>query len=1525
MASCVHRFENMTHTHPVDLIVPVFNGLAHVRRCLESVLAHSQQTPHELIVVDDASTDAETQHYLDHLAQGGRITLIRNAENIGFVGSVNRGMTIHPERDVVLLNSDTEAANDWLDRLRHAVYASDATGTATPFSNNATICSYPEMLADNRMPPGLSLAELDAVFATANAGNVIDIPTAVGFCMYIRRQCLDQVGLFDADLFGRGYGEENDFCLRAEALGWKHVLCADVFVYHHGSATFAGERAARVNAAIALLNAKYPDYTEKIQSFIARDPAAPARRSIDIALARRGRTGNANTRGGWARLHVLHDYGGGIEHWLNDFCQADEAGRNLALKPFSVGDAPCEGVMLFDIAQGWAPIRIWHFQSPFHATAISHDEYRIALETILQEYSIGAILVSSLIGHSLDVLDTDTPTALIAHDYYPLCPAINLHFGTVCAHCDEPRLTECTERNADFNAPDLMTPVSERSACRTRYQALIQHRNIPIVTPTHATRRHLLNLAPDLDTARFVTLPHGAGQWLEALPESTFDHGPRRLRLVMLGMMSVSKGSRLLDAMLVELASFADVYLVGTRELGDIYQHKDGIHIIESYRPEDLHRLVADIAPDVGLLLSIWPETFSYTLSELMMLGIPPVATNLGAFAERIRHGHTGYLCEPTPDALLTCLRDIDAHRQALVRIRQNLRSLPRHASRAMVDDYRALLPTELRPNPPTALPGIDPVAAEVQAKILNSKHIKSLELSLDINRHARWQVEVDHRRIAGTARIEIEAARHEAEVLHNQLHTMHIQLQEHQAELARAASSINALNQSLAERETSIQELTQSNQALDQRNIEFVQRINDLQRNVNALTKHAQGLRIQLDNREAEVREIVTSTSWRITHPMRWLGNNLRRVRRVAQFAWPVLREPRIWRVTFSKLYVAWRIGGLPALKQKLSRPPEDAQFQGEWLEYRRALAEDVTPRLAERLQGMTERPLISILLPTYNTPEGLLREAIESVRQQIYPDWELCIADDASPKAHVQNVLKEYAGKDSRIRLHLARTNKGVSYASNRALEMAQGVFCVLLDHDDALEPQALLRLAETIAADRPDFVYSDEALVSLDGQTLKFLAFRPAFSREYLRAHPFIVHMAAARTELMRAIGGFDESLRISQDYDLFLRLTERAERIVHIPEILYLWRIHDTSSGHDKMLQVMATSRDVLTRHLQRMGEAGWVEDGPSFNFFSSRYPLKPGLRVAIVIPTKNHGDLVRQCIDSIRATVREVEYDIVIIDHESTDAPTLDYFASLQAPIRVLRYAGPFNFSAINNWAIAQLPEATYSHYLLCNNDIEAIHEGWLERMLELGQKDDVGIVGAKLFYPDRKTIQHAGVCVGGFGAAEHYAKQMVVGDPRVDLGYFGRLSVNQEQSAVTAACLLIRRDTFEELAGFDEAIAVGFGDVDLCLRALQHGWRILYCPYAALVHHESYTRGTSFVDPHPEDSAYFMDKWRDFLNAGDPYFNPNLDTWNMAWAYKRPLTPRLDVSRRLWSGQPGKHRQHLKLVVPQGGRSVELG
>lgn len=1151
------------------------------------------------------------------------------------------------------------------------------------------------------------------------------------------------------------------------------------------------------------------------------------------------------------QLHVIHDLGGGIARWCGDYCEADDRRINLILKPYSQSQAMGEGLVLFGGMGDAEPLGLWRFESPIAATVDRHAEYRRVLERILVDYGVDAILVSSLIGHSLDVLDTGLPTLLVQHDFYPYCPAIHIYFDGVCQHCDAERLTRCAEHNPWFNPAHALFPAVERLRVRTRFVELIDLRNLTLVTPGESARAHFSRLLPQIDSAQFVTIPHGHAIGLPRIAYPARDVGDK-LCLVVLGMLSVSKGVHLLREALEPVLEFAELHLVGAREMGALFEGRRGVHIVNDYSLDDLPGILSEIRPDAALLLSIVPETFSYTLSELFMLGIPPVATSLGSFAERISPGVTGCLFEPHVEDLLSCLRDLNADRIKLKRIRTHLLQAEMRTAREMVADYHRLLPLCGRRN--SAWLRQERVAGQVDGDRI------ALALALS----AQWK---EARRLRAIG--EIKSARLDA----------------CERSAGELQSRVAGLENARGRLEMSLHEAQQA-----------------------------------LASRDADIAAMHVSTSWKVTRPLRWTGRRIRQARILARCLQPVLRQPVRFPAWARSLAGAWQAEGIGGVKRTLLQWPADSPLpdeagaghpaeqvaiahadwrQSAFARYRASFTEDIRRAVQARIQAMSAPPLISVLVPTYNTPEFMLREMLDSVSGQLYSNWQLCIADDGSSLPHVRAILEEHAHRDARIQLDFTDENGGVSCATNRALAMARGDFVVLLDHDDLLEEQALFRVAEAVLADDPDMLYSDEVLVEADGRTVQHFIFRPVFSPEYLRSHPYIVHLIGFRPGLLRELGGLDEALRISQDYDLILRASERAQKIVHIPEMLYRWRIHGASAGHAMIDRVTETSSTILKRHLQRCGEAGNVTAGRSFNFFDVRYPLAPGLKVAIVIPTRNHPELVRACIESIERTAGGVAHDIVLVDHESDDPIALAYFDSLRARLTLLRYRGPFNFAAINNWAVAQL-DGSHTHYLFCNNDVEAIAPGWLERMLELGQKQNVGVVGAKLYYPDRRTIQHAGVVVACCGVAENLGRFRETADAPPDLGYLGSLVCNREVSAVTGACMLVRSDAFHEIGGFDEAIAVGYGDVDLCLRAGRRGYRTLFCAHAVLLHHESYTRGRTPEDPHPEDSARFLAKWQEAFATGDPYFNPNLSPHSPNWQVAEPLEVRLEVRARLF-------------------------
>ena len=519
------------------------------------------------------------------------------------------------------------------------------------------------------------------------------------------------------------------------------------------------------------------------------------------------------------------------------------------------------------------------------------------------------------------------------------------------------------------------------------------------------------------------------------------------------------------------------------------------------------------------------------------------------------------------------------------------------------------------------------------------------------------------------------------------------------------------------------------------------------------------------------------------------------------------------------------------------------------------------------------------SILVPLYNTPANFLEDMVASVRAQTYGNWELCLADGSDEKhAYVGEFCAKAAADDPRIRYEKLEKNGGISENTNACIRMATGDWYALFDHDDLLHPAALYEMMKAICEQDADFAYTDENTFSETPKDAYNPHFKPDFAPDNLRANNYICHFTAFRKDLLeKAGGGFRAAFDGSQDHDLVLRLTEQAEHIVHIPKILYYWRAHRHSVAEDVAAKpyVIEAGKKAVAEHLKRTGLEGEVLDGPVPSIYRVRYALREQPLVSILIPNKDHREDLKRCVDSIREKTTYPNYEIIIIENNSTEPETFAYYGELEkdSAIRVVRWPGPFNFSAINNEGFRA---AKGEQILLLNNDTEVLSPDWLQEMLMYAQREDVGAVGAKLYYPDG-TIQHAGIGLGIKMLAGHYHR----GFPKENPGYAGRLVYAQDMSAVTAACMMIPRKVYEEMDGMDESFSVVFNDVDLCLRIRASGRLVVWTPWAELVHYESKSRGPD--EDTPEKKAFFLRetnrfqrKWNRELTAGDPYYNVNL-------------------------------------------------
>ncbi|QOW21677.1 glycosyltransferase family 2 protein [Novilysobacter avium] len=522
-------------------------------------------------------------------------------------------------------------------------------------------------------------------------------------------------------------------------------------------------------------------------------------------------------------------------------------------------------------------------------------------------------------------------------------------------------------------------------------------------------------------------------------------------------------------------------------------------------------------------------------------------------------------------------------------------------------------------------------------------------------------------------------------------------------------------------------------------------------------------------------------------------------------------------------------------------------------------------------------EGRLISILLPVYQTPERWLRRCIESVLDQAYSKWQLCIVDDASPNPRVMEIVQEYAQTDFRIRVMRRDRNGHISEASNSALGLASGDYVSLLDHDDELRPHALLEVAEEIGR-HPDagLLYSDEDKIDAEGRRFDPY-FKPDFDSDLLRSQNYICHLTTIRAELMREVGGFRKGFEGSQDHDLILRCVERLQpgQVRHIPKVLYHWRAIPGSTALTRDAKDYASSAGAraVAGHLDRQHPGARAEE-LSHGHYRVHWPL-PAIppKVSLIIPTRDKVELLRMCVESIVSKTTYPDYEIVVVDNQSSEPGALAYLAELEGRERVmvLRYDAAFNYAAINNWAASQCAGEVIG---LVNNDIEVISPEWLEELVSQAMRPDVGAVGAMLYYPN-DTIQHAGVVLGIHGVAAH----IYSGLPRGYPGHGGRARVAQSLSAVTGACLMVRREVFDQVGGLDEQLQVAFNDIDFCLRVREAGYRNIWTPFAELYHHESASRGSEDTEEKKQRFAREVDLMRQRWGAQllrDPAYNVNL-------------------------------------------------
>lgn len=649
-----------------------------------------------------------------------------------------------------------------------------------------------------------------------------------------------------------------------------------------------------------------------------------------------------------------------------------------------------------------------------------------------------------------------------------------------------------------------------------------------------------------------------------------------------------------------------------------------------------------------------------------------------------------------------------------------------------------------------------------------------------------------------------------------------------------------------------------------------LIQDLNSLVENYKLHYNTAVAQRTDLTNRLLHVENayntISSSTCWKITKPIRIVLDYIKKLLKSNKYTW-----------LFCKLLKCLKQNGFKYTVEKIKQKLRTSKGYSEYV------SNNILTDEEKQLQKNTkfnQNIKFSIVVPLYNTPKSFLCDMINSCIDQTYGNWELCLAD-GSDKEHnyIKKIVQDYMKNDSRIKYKILEKNVGISENTNECIKMTTGEYIGLFDHDDLLHSAALFEYMKAICEKGADFIYCDEDKFETSVDYCFDPYFKPDFAIDNLRANNYICHFTVFKKSLLGEVGLFRKEFDGSQDHDMILRLTEKAKCIVHVPKILYHWRVSTNSVASDPYAKpyTIKAGINAVKEHLNRCNLRATVESSTVHpNFYRIKYEIIGNPLVSILIPNKDHIVDLSRCINSILEKSSYKNIEIIIIENNSAEQETFNYYDSLKKydNIKVVEYRsnGKFNYSAINNYGVTY---ASGEHVLFLNNDIEIISENWLEEMLMYSQRKDVGAVGAKLYYPN-DTIQHAGVILGIGGVAGHSHKYF----DRKSNGYFARCVLQQNLSAVTAACLMMRKSVFNEINGFDESFEVAFNDVDLCMRIREEGYLIVWTPYAEAYHYESISRGYEDTPEKQErfkgEATRFQTRWKKELEEGDPYYNPNL-------------------------------------------------
>jgi len=1092
----------------------------------------------------------------------------------------------------------------------------------------------------------------------------------------------------------------------------------------------------------------------------------------------------------------------------------------------------------------------------------------------------------------LDVLSKmHVPTVLFLTDFYYLCHQIHLFTAELQA-CDGPSDgTKCKDCIAATIQRDLREretgDPAQLGRRRTAFMRKLVDLPTLIIAPSEFVKAKFVEFG--VDSSRILVIPEGVD--VKTIKDHYYPPPSGKLRFGYFGGNSELRGiSIILDAFRSMQDESVELVLAGQglgQPLTDI-SLPPNVRFLGRYMPEDAGRVLSDI--DVLVVPSRCHESYNLLAREAFAVGLPVIVSDLPAQSDAVREGVDGlHFRASDASDLASKMLSLKKDRKLLEKLKQGISDVPdvawqaeqlEEVFRKLTHDeqssqefdtlYHQLLLEQIN-SAQAARRSIENELVETAADPLSGLMLlyrsrPDLRSAFPEVAHGEYLRFLTWARDSPGAEKDDSSkplAKYLAWYRDNPLLIL-------QDDKVRLESDLTARNENIAKLQSNKlaleSDLTARNETIAKLESDLTARNETIAKLQSDNEAGLSVLRSELTSREIELASIRSSVGYKIIRLYaRQIDKRLPDETRRGEFRRIVTASLRLIANQGVKSFLIQSMSKIRKREFRILEPQiihRDALYD-EYLS-RTALSPGAVSELQDEISEFKYLPTISVIMPVFKTEPRLLKEAVESVRGQIYDRWELCIVDDASGSEALRKMLKADSEQDSRIKVSFLREHKGISAASNEAISLATGEFVVFLDHDDRITPDALFEIVKMLNANPDlDFIYTDEDKIDERGiRTEPF--FKPDWSPDLLLSFNYVPHFAVYRREMVIRLGGLRPAFDGSQDYDLTLRVTETTNKIGHVPKVLYSWRKISTSTALSVSAKPYArdAAKRALKEAMERRGIRAEVTDGHNL-WYRVRYDLDQYPLVSIVVITRNRRDLLQACLQSVEAKTEYPNYEIIVVDQGSTEPDTLTYLGSLHH--KIVRYDGPFNFAKINNQAIRQ---ANGEYILLLNNDTEVLEPDWLREMVSIAHnRREVGFVGAKLLYKDQR-VQHAGVVLGSGGASDHPFR----GKPDSHSGYSGFIHVIRNCIAVTAACILIKKSVFEELGGFDERFAVGGNDVDLCLRGYLAGYLTVYTPYAVLYHHEGSTRVGSFPN---EEYDYFREKWANWLER-DPYYNKNL-------------------------------------------------